>query len=160
MKRAFILFASVLLLANIVFAQEQMPLRGRAQERVEQWKKIRLMEVLKLDEETSIRFFARYNRHMDAMRAIGKERSDVVDEIEGLMKEKGKDADILGAIESLAAKEAAVAQERNRFLVGLKDVLTVRQIGALVVFERTFNQNLREIMQDIAKERIDKRSER
>ena len=36
--------------------QDQAQMRGPAAERIEQFKKVRLMEVLKMDDETSIRF--------------------------------------------------------------------------------------------------------
>ena len=38
----------------------------RPYERVEQWKKVRMIEMLDLNEEQSVRFFARMNDHQKA----------------------------------------------------------------------------------------------
>jgi hypothetical protein len=61
-KLGFLFFSSFLVFAQIK-AQDPLPTRGPAAERIEQYKKIRLMEEVQMNEETSIRFFARYKTH-------------------------------------------------------------------------------------------------
>ncbi len=154
MRSAFLL---LMLAFSLVSAQESPPLRGRAAERLEQWKKIRLMEKLQMSEEVSIRFFARYNKHMDELRTIGRERADLIDDLAGLAKKKGNEVDIERALGDLGMLEEKVATTRSAFLGELKSILTIHQIAAYVVFERDFNQNIREIMQEVAKERMERR---
>jgi len=150
-----ILFIGVFL--SISHGQDQPPFRGRAAERVEQFKKMRLMEALQLNEETSIRFMSRYNKHMDAMRDIGKERNDLIDELEKLTRAKANDSELEKVIIKIGMSEETIAAERSKFISGIKDILTIKQIAAYVVFERNFNRNLRELMKDIAKDRWDAR---
>ena len=68
-----------LVLASNLLAQDQPPSRGPGAERIEQFKKVRLMEVLKMDEETSIRFFARYDKFLEGLRAVQKEHNALID---------------------------------------------------------------------------------
>ncbi len=128
-------------------------MRGPGAQRVEQLKKLRMQEALKLDEETSIRFFARYNEHQDALRAIGKRRADAIDALQALVKKNAPDAEIDAQLKSIVAVETEVAATRSSFLDKLRDILKPSQIAQYVVFERNFNQDLREIMREGAQER-------
>ena len=130
---------------------------GPGAERIEQFKKIRLMDALKLDEETSIRFFARYNKHVAALRDIGKNRNDNIDRLQKLIDSDAGNDDMNKVINDITALDARMAEERLKFLSELKDVLTVKQIGSYIVFERNFNQNLRDLMREVARDRWDHR---
>jgi len=154
MRSAFLL---LIVAFSLMSAQESPPLRGRAAERLEQWKQIRLMEKLQMSEEVSIRFFARYRTHTDELRTLGRERAEVIEGLAGLAKKKGNEADIERSLGDLGMLEEKVATTRSSFLEELKSILTIHQIAAYVVFERDFNQNIREIMQEVAKERMERR---
>jgi hypothetical protein len=138
-------------------AQEGRQRPGPGAERIEQFKKIRLMDVLKMDEETSIRFFARYNKHIETLRDIEKSRNDRVDQLQKLTDSDASNDDIMKAVNDVTALDGKMTEERSKFLTDLKDVLTVKQIGKYVVFERNFNQNLRDLMRDVARDRWEHR---
>ncbi|OGU74481.1 MAG: hypothetical protein A3H45_10975 [Ignavibacteria bacterium RIFCSPLOWO2_02_FULL_55_14] len=129
-------------------------MRGPAVERVEQLKKLRLMEALRLDEETSIRFFARYNEHQEELRKIGLKRSGLIDQLQLAIKGSAADADVDKLLKDILAVETLVIDARSKFLDTLRPVLTVKQIGQYVVFERNFNQDLRELMREMAQDRM------
>ncbi len=134
-------------------AQEEYRRPGPGAERIEQFKKMRLMDALKMDEDTSIRFFARYNKHLETMREFGKNRNDRIDQLQKLIQSDANDDDITKAINEITILDGKMMDERSRFLSELKDVLTVKQLGRYIVFERNFNQNLRELMRDVARDR-------
>jgi hypothetical protein len=142
-QTAAIYFVLFLLIVPALEAQDQGLRRGPASERIEQFKKVRLMESLKMDEETSIRFFARYDKYHNAL----------IDQLQNLTKSDASNSDIEKAINDIGLSEEKIAETRTKFLGELKDVISVKQIAEYVVFERNFNRNLREIMQDIAKGR-------
>jgi len=146
-------FFLVLMISSNLLAQDPPPMRGPGAERIEQFKKVRLMEVLKLDEETSIRFFARYNKFVESLRGIQKDHNVLIDQLQKLTKSSANNSEIEQAIKDIVLCEEKIAETRSKFLSELKDVLSVKQIGEYVVFERNFNKNLREIMQEIAKGR-------
>lgn len=134
-------------------AQGQMQRRGPAAERVEAFKKIRLMEALKLDEEASIRFFARYNKHQDEMKSLGEERNGLIDQLQSLGRSKAGDADYEKVIQELTALESRILDARKKFIGDLKEVFTAKQVADYIVFERNFNQNLRDLMREMTQER-------
>ena len=142
-----------LMISTDLIAQDQLPTRGPAAERIEQFKKVRLMEVLKMDEETSIRFFARYNKYEETLRTIQKDHNALIDQLQDLTKSNANNSDIEQAIKDIGMSEEKIAETRSKFLEELKGVLSLKQVAEYVVFERNFNKNLREIMRDIAKER-------
>jgi hypothetical protein len=160
MKRFYmltIIFISIYFSVSNTIAQDQVPMRGPAAERIEQYKKIRLMEAVEMSEETSIRFFSRYHAHEDNMRAIAKERNVLIDRLQQLNQSKASDEDIEKVINDIGTNEEKVANERANFLKELKGVISTKQIADFIIFERNFNRNLRDLMRDIAKERWDRR---
>jgi hypothetical protein len=142
-----------LAVSSILIAQDQPPMRGPGAERIEQFKKVRLLEVMNLDEETSIRFFARYNKHMETLRMIQKDHNELIDQLQRFNTSNANSAEIEPVIKNIEMSEEKIAETRSKFLEELKEVISIKQIAQYVVFERNFNKNLREIMRDIAKER-------
>jgi len=147
---SFLIFS--LLTSIQLFSQERMT-RSHGGERIEQFKKVRLMEVMKMDEETSIRFFARYNKYEETMRAIQRDHNDLIDQLQKLAKSHADNPAMEQLIKDIGMCEEKIAETRSKFLEELHDVITVQQIAEYVVFERNFNNNLKEIMRDFAKER-------
>jgi hypothetical protein len=145
-----IFFLLMILFINLL-AQDHPPMRGPAAERIEQFKKVRLMEVLKMDDETSIRFFARYHTYFESLRAIQKDHNTLIDQLQKLAQSNAKNSEIEQAIKDIVMSEEKIGETRAKFLEELKTVISTKQIAEYVVFERNFNRNLREIMQDIAK---------
>ena len=149
---SFVFIVMLVIFSNLI-SQDQLPMRGPAAERIEQFKKVRLMEVLKMDEETSIRFFARYTKYAETLRTIQKDHNILIDQLQELSKSDANNSDIERVIKDIGMSEEKIAETRSKFLEQLKDVISIKQVAEYVVFERNFNKNLREIMRDIAKER-------
>jgi Skp family chaperone for outer membrane proteins len=148
-----IVFILILMISSNLIAQDQPPTRGPGAERIEQFKKVRLMEVLKMDEETSIRFFARYNKYEETLHAIQKDHNALIDQLQKLANSNANNSDIERAIKDIGMSEEKNLETRSKFIEELKNVISIKQVAEYVVFERNFNKNLREIMRDIAKDR-------
>lgn len=149
----FAIFIFIFAISSNLTAQDQPPMRGPGAERIEQFKKIRLMEALKMDDETSIRFFNRYNKYLETVRVIQKDHNKLIDKLQELGNSNANNSDIELVIKDIGMNEEKIAETRSKFLDELKDVISIKQIAEYVVFERNFTKNLREIMRDIAKER-------
>jgi hypothetical protein len=111
------------------------------------------MDALKLDEESSIRFFAKYNKHQEAMREINMKREGMIDQLQAMRKSGSSDAELEKVIKDLISMDAKVTEARNKFVEELKSVLSVKQIVDYLVFERNFLQNIRQLMQELTQER-------
>lgn len=112
-----------------------------------------MIEALKLDEETSVRFFAKYSKHEDVIREINKQRDDLTDQLQEMRKSNSDGAGMEKIFSDLTALDTKQSEERLRFLSDMKTVLSTQQIADFIVFERNFARNLRQLMQEMAQER-------
>ena len=121
---------------------------GRGMERIEQWKKIRLIEMLDMKEDVSVRFFARMNDHEKQKRELIKERGEILDRLERLIRVGAPAADFEKAFADMADVDGRIAAGDRDFLNSLSDILTIEQRAELVLFERRFEGELREAMRE------------
>lgn len=140
--------------AGVAAAQDQMPIPGRAGERLEQYKKLRLMEVLKLDEETSVKFFSRYNKQRDELTELNNKRNELLDELGKLRRDNASDREFQKVLDELRAIADPAVEIRGRFFDDIAKILTPRQMADYLVFERNFLRNVREIMRDMQGQRM------
>ncbi len=126
---------------------------GMGPERLEKYKKMRLIEVLDLKEEEAVRFMAKYNTHENTVRDLMKERMDIVDQLEEALKAKGGDKDFQKLFGQLDENEQKMFNERRRFHNEIKSSLTTEQAAKFLVFDRNFNRELRGAMEDMRRER-------
>ena len=137
-------------------AQENPPPgQGRGLERVEQFKKIRLMEVLNLDEQSSIRFFARYNKYQELLRDLRKRQVQALGRVQALRKSNAADAEYGKMVDELVSVESQINDAKSKYVEELKPVLTSKQLVEYLVFEARFQQNLRDLVRDLPRNRQD-----
>ena len=153
MNRFSVVLISAVLFPVLLPAQNPMLMRGPAAERIEQFKKIRLMEELKLDEATSIKFFARYNSHQEELRKLNQKRNDIIDELQILRRRDVSDAEYEKTLQELKALADPAVELRVKFLNEISEILSPKQVAEYVIFERNFVQNLREIMREMQQQR-------
>ena len=144
----------VLLVSPAVIAQPFPPDDRRPSERIEHFKKVRLIEMLDLKEEQSVRFFARLNEHDNAKRDLTKEKMDVLDKIERLVRNDAEGKEFEKLFPEVAVVNDRMVQEDHKFFNGLSDVLSAEQRGKFLLFERQFEKELREAMRDIQRRRM------
>jgi hypothetical protein len=137
-------------------AQENPPPgQGRALERVEQFKKIRLMEVLNLDEQNSIKFFGRYNKYQGLLRDLRKKQAQALGRVQALRKSNAAESEYGKMVDELLALESQINEAKSKYVEELKPVLTSKQLVEYLVFEARFQQNLRDLVRDLPRNRQD-----
>jgi hypothetical protein len=135
-------------------AQPFGPDGRRPFERIEHFKKVRLIEMLDMKEEQSVRFFARLNEHDNAKRDMTKEKMNVLDKIERLVRNHADEKEFEKMFADVSALDEKLTQEDQKFFDGLSDVLSAEQRGQYLLFERQFERELREAMRDIQHRRM------
>ncbi len=151
----FLFVVSLLVCSNVVRSQPRMPgpgMEGRM-ERLQQFKKLRLIEVLNLNEEESIKFFARYNKFEEELRDLEQQRNGILDNLETLIRREEKEEAYKKDFDDLLALGQKLSDARVRFYNDARGMLTPKQVAKLLVFERNFNRDLREMIQDVQRER-------
>ncbi len=154
MRKTILVFGMIAFLVMSSFSQGFMGQRWR--ERILEFKKVRLLEILKLDEQTSVKFLNKYTKFSNDIDAIEVERERIVNEIEAKLRKGDKDGydrAIQGLID-LGKKEYEL---RLNFYKELKEILTDQQIAQVIVFERNFRREFMETVREMQRERMRRR---
>ncbi len=148
---ATIAVALVLLSAPDLLAQgpHRYQKGGPPFERIEAYKKVRMMDAMKLNEGLMVKFMARYDKHVEEMQGLELQRNDLVDRLEQFVNADDPNADFNPLFDSLITVNRKLSESRVGFLSELKDILSDRQIAEYVVFERNFSRELRRIVQNL-----------
>lgn len=138
MKKSFVLFSIFIVSINL-FAQ-RWEMRENQRKRLEELKKIKLIETLDLNEDESVKFFALYNAHQKKVQSIQREREKIMDQLERLTQNESKfNLKIFEDFEKrLNELDQELFRNRQEFHSSLKNVLTPFKIAKFYVFERRF----------------------
>lgn len=128
--------------------------RRHQSERLESYKKVRMIEALKLDEETGIKLINRYNEHRKVIKQLETERMEVMDKLELQVQSPVADAEYQKNINELFEIERKIMDARKKYLENLKEIFSTKQIAEYIVFERNFMKDLRNIVNDVQKQRM------
>ncbi len=149
MKKIFLPIILLFIFVSSVYPQQRMRPGNdqRPLQRIEQWERMKLIDVLNLNEETAIRFFARRNENQKKMKEILDRRDDAIRELEDEIR-NGTQNDALykEKVNALLLLESNIGKERENFLRSLSDLLSPIQIAKMVVFESRFRKEVRETL--------------
>ena len=128
--------------------------RSHAMERLQNLKKIQMLETMKLEEKVGLTLIDKYNKHRDEMRSLEGQRSDLIDKLESQLQANASDSEFQKTFSALSDIDKKIAEERQKYLTDLKEILTTKQIAKYIVFERDFARHLRNIMRDVQRDRM------
>ncbi len=118
-------------------------------ERLERFRKMRLVETLKLNEEEAVRFFARQSAHEDTQRDLMKERNGALDDIDEIVRGKGNDKDLPKLSDAVRTADEKIFKERQRYQEEAKKSLTTEQFAKFLLFERNFNRQVKDALDEM-----------
>lgn len=158
-KRIIILsILTVFILTGLITAQPQGE-RWRdmmGPERIEKYKKMRLLELLNLPEEAAVRFNAKYNFHEDKLRELRKMQGELQDRLEEslkLYKESGKDGkNIQKYLDQIEDGHLKMSDEEKRFLKEMREFLSSEQMAKYYIFQKNFERELLEAIREMRKD--------
>lgn len=130
---------------QLVAQQDDMP-PGRGRKRIEELRRIKMIDALDLTEEQSVRLFAREKDLLQAERSITTQREGCIEKLATLAS-GGSDVDIAAELDRLGNLSREMMTRRQEYLTSLKDILSAQQIARLVVFEHNFRKELREMVE-------------
>lgn len=142
----YILPTLLLLFANAVAQDEPGP-GDKGRERLEQLRRVKLIEALDLSEEQALRLTVREKEFRVSERSLMDRRKTAIQELEKLIADKADDAalkDQLSRIEEINTREV---RDKHAFLLSLTDLLSMQQVAGIVVFEQHFFKEVRRLLQ-------------
>lgn len=158
MKKTLLIICMMLI--SISFLNAQVRQRGERDlkplQQIEEWEKMKLIQVLDLGEETSIRFFTRRNEYQKRVREILNQRNQLAKEIEKEIEDGAKISDAVyqEQVNKMLEFEARMHKERENFIRSLNDILSPEQIAKLTAFEIQFRKEVRDKIMERGKNRL------
>jgi len=119
--------------------------RPKAKERIEQLKKIRLIDILELDESGAEKFFARYNQYQKKVEESLSNLRQAVSDLENSVRTK-TNKDYSRKSDVVIDKQAELANAVSEKLRALKSILTEEQYAKFIVFESNFAAQLQKMI--------------
>ncbi len=146
MKFLFYILIIILPLTNIS-AQEIRRQEWQRMHRVEQLERVKLIESLNMTEEQSIRFFARRNEHRKEIENIDRKIDESMLEIDRILNSgEIKESALKKLNEDILSNREKIETKRKQFILSLNDILSTEQISKLLLFERRFREEIRDLI--------------
>ena len=154
MKNSFVIFLVFFLVAitsGYSQGKRENRMDGKREkqwDRVEDLKKIKMIEELNLPEDISVKFISRYSSFSKQTKEINKQRMNLVDELEFLLKNNNQ-AEITKRLDQLEEIEKKVSENKRSFIADVKQILSPEKVAKFIVFERNFQRELRDLLKDV-----------
>ncbi|MGK9367583.1 hypothetical protein ACSSWA_01630 [Melioribacter sp. Ez-97] len=142
MKKIFIL---IILSSIVIYAQPERQQRKGWEEykKFEQLEKAKIIEILDLNEEEAVRFFAKRNEYRNEVRKLLEKRKELVRELEENLEKKNPDNNYYKkAISEINSIDMKIGEEKRKFYRSLEEILETNEIAKLIVFEYTFRRDM------------------
>lgn len=138
----------ILFAGKINFAQDNFPfIPPDPKGKLAQLEKVKLIETLKMDEETTLRFFARRTEFLDKIQLLNKISMDLIDKLEKSFGENNlTESDYKNIIREFNNNDEQMFKEKMNFINSLNDILSEEQIAKMIVFEKKFKEEIRQIL--------------
>jgi hypothetical protein len=139
----------MILVSSLIYAQPNQGKNPRNMDKIAQLEKIKLMEILALDEETSIKFFVRLKEHREKMRENVEQLDQLIREMRDRIEEGSVEKDdrlYKKFNDDFISIENNGKKNRTDFIKSLTDLLTPLQISKFLVFERAFRHEMQDLL--------------
>ena len=158
MKINIYLFCFLSLVSIQSFAQFEERPHHPFRDKIFQLEKIKLIETLQMDEETTLRFFARRSETETAIDSLRRNLDALLDKINQKISgdSKTNDEELKTLIKKVSEIRLKIDRKRVDFVNSLSDILTTKQIAKFVVFEKKFRDDLaKSLMKDRMRKKRD-----
>ena len=148
MKTTLKILIVSIIFSGVIFSQPERWRNEEMRGKFEQLEKIKLIEALGMNEETTLRFFARRSEHQKQQEEIQKKINEKIDNLELIFK-SGRVAtvdELKSNINEVNSLRSELEKNRKDFIDSLSDILTYNQIAKLIIFERNFRDQVRKLI--------------
>ncbi|MBR9976941.1 MAG: hypothetical protein KFH87_02530 [Bacteroidetes bacterium] len=119
---------------------------GKGRERIEQLRRVKLIEALELNEEQAVRILVREKEYREEQRALKKRRDNLVDDLRSLIEDKADEAGIRKQLAAINEVNLQLVQKKHTYLLSLEDLLSIEKIGKIILFEERFWKEVRRLL--------------
>jgi len=148
MKAVSIIVLIVLFFSPNLFSQKGKWQDEEMRAKFEELENIKLIETLQMDEETTLRFFARKSEHKLQQYEIQEKIKSNIDDLDVLLK-SGRamtTEELKSKIDEINNLELQIDKNKVEFLNSLSDILSYEQIAEMIIFEKRFRNEVRKLL--------------
>ena len=148
MKSIYFALTFLVLFSGIMYSQRGKWHDEELKGKFEQLEKIKLIETLEMDEETTLRFFSRKSEHQKVQESLHQQIDEKIQQLETIFK-SGRVAtndELKSLINDVNSMQMQLEKNRTDFINSLSDILTYDQIAKLVIFEKRFREEIRKLI--------------
>jgi hypothetical protein len=140
----------ILIMTSFSFPQKMREKIRQNKNKLEQLEKVKLIEALDLNEDVAVRFFSRRNESRNEIETLEDKSDDLLVEIENTFNadDKNLESKQKQLISDFLKTKELIDQKRAQFIKSLDDILTTEQIAKLIVFEKKFREEIRNVLLD------------
>jgi hypothetical protein len=118
-------------------------------QRLEKFRKMRLVEALNLNEEDAVRFTAKHNAHEEIVQKLMDERNQALDDMDAGVKAKKPGKELRDAADRVLDIDKKIFEERRRYQEDMRGMFTPEQFARFLVFERNFGRQVRNAIEEM-----------
>ncbi|MFI5252278.1 MAG: hypothetical protein ACHQQQ_07615 [Bacteroidota bacterium] len=124
-----------------------------------EYRKLRMIESLKLNEEDAARFVTKESAHEETNRKLMTQRNDLLDDIRKGLKENKEPKEFQKSVDQVLDLDQQIFKERQRYQEEIQKFLSPEKFARFLVFEREFGRGVRDVIKDIVHEHWRERGE-
>lgn len=136
----------ILLILPATYSQDMMKMHKGRINKLEQLERLKLIDVLNLNEETTLRYFARQKKFRNQMEEYKKTGKKLLKKMRYLIKNGDKKNELKSTTDNYLVLGENIANKKTEFIKSLSDILTEKQIAKLLVFEMKFKEDIRGLL--------------
>lgn len=150
MKNLIISVLVLFILTAVSYPQKMRDKILKNKDKLEQLEKIKLIESLDLNEETSIRLFSRRNDLKKEIERLENRNEEIISDLEKSFNEDDKNLESRQSemLSEFLKNKQEIESRKQQFLTSLNDILSKEQICKFVVFEKKFRDEIRNVLLD------------
>lgn len=148
MKIRYITLMIIVFYCGILFSQQGRWRDDEMKGKFEQLEKVKLIEALGMNEETTLRFFARRAEHQKQQREIQDQIDKKIEDMDVIFK-SGRvvtENELKKDINDVTTLQTQLEKNRVEFINSLSDILSYDQIAKLLIFERKFREEVKRLI--------------
>lgn len=138
-------WTGILALVLLIPVQAQPKKQRNILKKIDQLERVKLLEVLQLDEEASVKFFVRRKEFKAKSRLVRESLDSLQKYIEDKI-ESGEKVNYKSLVGEYTKIESEMHKLRTDYISSNADILNDEQMAKLIIFERVFRREIQELM--------------
>ena len=148
MKNIYFLLIIFVSLTYASYSQQDRGNLIKQRNKIHQLEKLKLIDALDMDENTSIKFFARRNEMQNEIESLQDKSDDLISKLDKTLNSdnKNNESEQRQIINEILSTREKIETVKKQFINSLSDILSTEKIAKYLVFEQKFREEIRKII--------------